>query len=114
MKKWKETLCVLVLFIIVLLSFLYELNTSNSIVQTKYDVIEKANDSLANGNSSIDNHIEKIQKKADALNQKIIEDTKIITTLKKTRNENLSRIDNASNKQLLEFFTKFKTQDSIY
>lgn len=114
MKHWKETGLVLVLFALIVLLVFRKLNSLDSLVSPKHKTIEKVNDSLQKQNTTIDTHIETIEKKVDSLNKNIKKDTEVLTTLKITQDENLSHIHNASNEQLLEFFSKFKTQDSIY
>ncbi|WP_346881312.1 hypothetical protein [uncultured Algibacter sp.] len=114
MKHWKETLFVLALFALIVLLVFRELNSLNSLVNPKHTTIEEVNDSLQKQNTTIDTHIEIIEKRAGNLNQRIEKETKVLTTLKNIQDENLSHIHNASDEQLLEFFSKFKTQDSIY
>ena len=114
MKKWKKTILVLIIFGLIVLFVFKKLNSLDTLENPKYPSVEKAIDSLQKQNTAIDTVIVFIYKTVDSLNHSLEKDKQALKVLKHKKNENLSRIHNATNVQLFEFFTKFKTEDSIH
>ena len=114
MRKSIEKLVILIAFGLILFLVFKEWNSSESSNSNKQHSTKKINDSLLRQSVIIDTDITGIEKSVDSLEQSLDKQTKILTHLKKTQDEKTAHIASASDVELLEFFSSFKTKDSIY
>lgn len=114
MKNTIDRLLILIACGLILLLIFKQWNTVDSSNSNQDHPIEKINDSLLRQSAVIDTDITGIEKSVDSLEQNLDQQTEILTHLKTTQNDKAAHIDNASDVELLEFFTSFKTKDSVY
>ncbi|WP_010520480.1 hypothetical protein [Aquimarina agarivorans] len=114
MKNWKGTVVTLALFGIIVFLIMNRLHSNDSMTTKEMVRTEQLKDSLQDQTQVLDNQIEVIEIVADSLEQDIADHHQKIIKLKETQHEKATRIYNASDVELLEFFSRFKTKDSIH
>lgn len=74
--------------------------------------LQKENDSLKKSNAVLDMEFERLQEKADKLQQIVIITSDSIHRLKQKQHEKINRIDQFHNDELFDFFAGYKTKST--
>ncbi|HSH64713.1 MAG TPA: hypothetical protein VLB84_02715 [Bacteroidia bacterium] len=80
---------------------------------TQIKLLQKENDSLKKSNAVLDKEFQRLQEKAEQLQQIVIITSDSISQLKQKQHEKVNRIDQLGTDELFDFFAGYKTQHTV-
>lgn len=109
MNKWKLVLMGLWMISLVLLLVFYIIPQEDAIITKEIKALQNANEKLVRENKSLDTLIVLLKSQSDSLNEHIVQSTQNIQKLETELNEKINRINDMSDVDLFEYFSKFDT-----